>query len=78
MFVSRTLTCTEQKLGVLSRLIAVVAWAVRKLLCYTTFAEEVLVVLPDAESVLVTMDVHTHLQLRMHVVELQQYAVRWT
>ena len=69
-FVLRALTHTEMKLGVLSRLIAVVAWAVRRLRRYTTFAEEILVVLPDAESVVVALDTATHLRLRAHIVEL--------
>ena len=69
-FVSRALTHTEIKLGVLSWLIVVVAWAVRRLRRYTTFAEEILVVLPDAESVVVALDTATHLCLRAHIVEL--------
>ena len=69
-FVLRALSRTEMKLGILSRLIAVVAWAVRRLRRYTTFAEEILVVLPDAESVVVALDTATHLRLRAHIVEL--------
>ena len=69
-FVSRALTHTKIKLGVLLQLIAVVAWVVQRLRWYTTFAEEILVVLPDAESVVVALDTATHLCLRAHIMEL--------
>ena len=48
VFVSHALMCTKMKLGVLSRIIMVVAWAVQWLRHYTTFAEAILIVLPDA------------------------------
>ena len=63
-FVSRYLTRLERRLGVLTRLVAVTAWAVRKLRRYTTFAQEVRVILPTAEDTVVVGDVEAHLRLR--------------
>ena len=69
-FVSRALMRTEMKLGVLSWLIAVVTSVVQRLRQYTTFAEEILVVFPDAESVVEALDTTTHLCLCAHIVDL--------
>ena len=58
------------KLGVLSRLNAVVAWAVQRLRRYTKFEEEIFLMLPDAESVVVALDTAKHLCLHAHIVDL--------
>ena len=78
VFVLSALTNTNMKLGVLSQLIVVIAWAVWQLRHYTMFAEEILVVLPNAKSVVVMLDSAMHLCMHAHVLDLQQYVVRWT
>ena len=69
-FVLRALIHTEMRLGVLLHLIVVVAWVVQKLRWYTSFAEEKLMVLPDAESMVVALDTAMHLCLHTHIVDL--------
>ena len=58
-------------------MVSLVAWVVRKLRRYTTFAQEVRVIIPTEEDMVVVADPALHLWLRAQVVELQQYPVRW-
>ena len=50
-------------------LFTVVAWALQWLRYYTTFAEEALVVIPDAEDVVLTLDTARYLCLCAHAVD---------
>lgn len=63
-FVSRHLSKTELKYGVLTRLVVVVAWAVKRLRRYTTFAADIKVVLPTSEAAVVVVDPAAHMKLR--------------
>ena len=76
-FVSRHLSKSELKFGVLTRLVALVAWAVRRLRRYTTFASDIQVVVPTGVDAVVVAAPTAHMRLRTQVVDLQQYAVRW-
>ena len=68
-FILHALMHTKVKLRVLSWLIVVVAWALQQLRQYTKFEEEILAVLTDAKSVVVTLDTATHLCLCDHLVD---------
>ena len=63
-FVSRHLSKTELKYGVLTRLVVVVAWAVKRLRRYTTFAADIKVVLPTSKAAVVVVDPAAHMKLR--------------
>ena len=54
---------------------ALVSWAVKRLRRYTTFASSIKVVV--STDVVVVSDPASHMRLRSHVVDLQQYAIRW-
>ena len=68
-FLLQYLTHSVMKLGVLTRLVAVVAWAVKKLRRYTIFAAEIKVVMPTAKGVVVACSPGAHLHLRAQVVD---------
>ena len=69
-FVSRYSLVTERRAGPLTKLVAAVAWAVRRLRRYTTFAEELVVTLPTRAECLLVMDVECNMRLRAAVVDL--------
>ena len=67
---SHHLSKTELKFGLLTRLVALVAWAVKRLRRYTTFASDIQVVVPSSEEAVVVADPTTHMRLRAQVVDL--------
>ncbi len=75
--VCRRCTLAEVKMGAMERKLMHVAWAVRQLRRYTTFAQQVQVVLPDPESVLVVSSKEHHQRLAAILVELSMYPIEW-
>ena len=58
-------------------MVALVAWAIKHLCRYTTFATDIKRVVPTGVDAVVVADPTAHIRLHTQVVDLQQYAVRW-
>ena len=58
------LTVTERKYGLLTRLVTLVVWALRRLRRYTTFARDIQVVVPTQADTVVVADPAAHMHLR--------------
>ena len=58
------LTVTERKYGLLTRLVTLVVWALRRLRRYTTFARDIQVVMPTQADTVVVADPAAHMCLR--------------
>ena len=61
---ARHLTVTERKYGLLTRLVTLVVWALRRLWRYMTFARDIQVVLPTQADTVVVADPAAHMYLR--------------
>ena len=70
-FVGHRMSLMEQRYGLLTKLVCLVVWALRRLRRYTTFARDIqVVVATQAEAVLVA-DPVAHMRLRALVVDMQ-------
>ena len=58
------LSVTERKYGLLTRLVTLVVWALRRLQRYTTFASDIQVVVPTQADTVVVVDPAAHMHLR--------------
>ena len=58
------LSKTELKLGLLTRLVALVAWVVKKLRRYNTFSINIKVLVPTGKEAMVVANPTTHMKLR--------------
>ena len=66
----RHLTVTERKYGLLTRLVALVVWALRRLWRYNTFAHDIQVVVPTQADTVVVADPAAHMHLRAQIVDM--------
>ena len=66
----RHLTVTERKYGLLTRLVALVVWAVRHLRCYTTFVHDIQGVVPTQADTVVVADPAAHMHLCAQIVDM--------
>ena len=67
---ARHLTVTERKYGLLTRLVTLEVWALRRLRCYTTFAHDIQVVVPTQADTVVVADPAAHMHLRAQIVDM--------
>ena len=61
---ARHLTVTERKYGLLTRLVTLAVWALRRLRRYTTFACDIQVAVPTQAHTVVVADPAAHMHLR--------------
>ena len=66
----RHLTVTERNYGLLTRLVALVVWALRHLRCYTTFTHGIQVVVPTQADTVVVADPAAHMRLRAQIIDM--------
>ena len=59
-FLSRYLTKTEKKWGEIERTVSLVSWALRKLRRYSTYAEQITIIVPWEETLLVILEKQQH------------------
>ena len=67
---ARHLTVTERKYGLLTRLVTLVVWALRRLRRYTTFAHDIQVVVPTQADTVAVTDPATHMHLCAQIVDM--------
>ena len=70
VFVARHLTVTERKYGLLTRLVTLVVWALRRLRRYTTFARDIQVFMPTQADTIEVADPATYMRLRAQIVDM--------
>jgi RNase H-like domain found in reverse transcriptase len=76
-FLSRYLTKTELKWGEIERTVSLVSWALRKLRRYSTYAQQITVIVPWEETRLVILEKQQHIRLKALLIELGMYRVHW-
>ena len=76
-FLFRYLTKTEKKWGEIERTVSLVSWALRKLRRYSTYAEQITIIVPWEETLLVILEKQQHIRLKALLIELGMYKVKW-
>ena len=74
---ARYLTRMELNYSRLTTVVSIVGWVMRKLCQFIMFTAEVTVVVPILVDTYVVMGLELKIQLRVHVADLQQYAIFW-
>ena len=64
------LAVTERKYGLLTRLVTLVVWALRRLRRYTTFVCDIQVVVPTQADNVVVANPAAHMRLRAQIVDM--------
>jgi hypothetical protein len=65
------------KWGIIERTVSLVSWALRKLRRYSTYAEQIKVIVPWEETLLVILEKQQHIRLKALLIELSMYRVKW-